>query len=118
MRYTDKEQETIRRAAAIAYADNSCAINDLMQALDDFARASVLMPSGDKTDALLIWGGDSCFDLDFDTEIQFYQYTVTTAGNVYKLYYRTSDDNGDTIDIDCIDYDKPAGAVYLGNVNG
>ena len=118
MKYTAEEREIIKRGAMIVYQGAEDLADELMQSLDDYMRANVRLPGNDAViEALLIWGGDECFDLDYSADVQFYQYAVTANGNIYKLYYATSDDNGDTIEIDCIDYSKPAGYICLGNVN-
>lgn len=118
MKYTEKEREIIKKAAMIVYQGAEDAADELMQQLDDYAKAKIRLPGNDTfADALLIWGGNECFDLDYSTDAQFYQYAVTANGDTHKLYYATVDDNGGTIDIDCIDYGRPAGYISLGNVN-
>lgn len=118
MKYTEEEQRIIKKAAMIVYQGAEDAADELMQQLDDYTKAKIHLP-GNATvaDALLIWGGNECFDLDYSVDIQFYQYAVTANGDTYKLYYATVDDNGDTIEIDCIDYGSPTGYMSLGNVN-
>ena len=42
---------------------------------------------------------------------EFYQLGVTKDGKVYQFYFATTDENGNDIELDCIDYTKAYKAV-------
>jgi hypothetical protein len=46
-------------------------------------------------------GNDEMFDGN-----EFYQMGVTKDGKVYRFYFDTVDENGNDIELDCIDYTK------------
>lgn len=51
---------------------------------------------------VLLFGDADCFDVD-----EFYQYAITTNGKVYRCYYHFIDCEGNSIELDSIDYSKP-----------
>lgn len=75
------------------------AMNALMP---EYARECGLVPfiraNGNLFRSVEMFGTDECFDVD-----GFYQYGVVDD-RVFKFYYDTRDENGNELDLDCIDY--------------
>ena len=55
----------------------------------------------DKTYNVYLGGNDEMFEVN-----EFYQMGVTKDGKIYRFYFSTTDENGEDIPLDCIDYTK------------
>lgn len=49
---------------------------------------------------VVVFGDDECFDM-----FEFYQY-VFCDGKLYKAYFDIEDEEGNQIELDCLDYSK------------
>jgi hypothetical protein len=56
----------------------------------------------------LLIGNNECYDGN-----DFYHYFLTETA-LYKCYYDTIDEEGNEIELDCIDYDAPAQMIKIG----
>ena len=56
---------------------------------------------GDRTYNVYLGGNDEMFEVN-----EFYQMGVTKDGKIYRFYFSTTDENGEDIPLDCIDYTK------------
>ena len=59
-----------------------------------------------KTYEVYMGGDDEMIEND-----EFYQLGVTKDGKVYRFYFDTVDENGNDIELDCIDYTKAYKAI-------
>lgn len=84
---------------------------ELMNRVNTIAKSSIATSEKDleslkinvnvdgKTYSVYLTGTDEMFDGD-----EFYQVGIDDAGNEYKFFYGTNDQNGNDIELDCIDY--------------